>query len=75
MTMIARDQEVKEAVYRALNNALQNSYDPNQMTLDENINSLLTFDSDLEGRDPDEIRPHVESWLANHMGEALDARS
>lgn len=50
-------------VYTALNNAIHNCESVGE-DVDMIVTELLDYDSDLAGIPSEDIRPHVERWLA-----------
>jgi len=55
---------IRESVYEALENALQNGFDPLESTVGENVQDLLSYDANLERCYAHEVLPHVEAWMA-----------
>jgi hypothetical protein len=53
-------------VRRALDNALENGYaDLISGPIEEIAVDLATYSSDLEGRAVEQLRSHIEAWLAD----------
>jgi hypothetical protein len=66
-----RLQRDDKLVHEAMNNAVENGYhemmlsDPELVAID-----LGTCDAALEGREPAELIPHIETWQAAHRAAA-----
>ena len=61
---------LRELVHDALDNAKANGYTAGKAdgmkTVAEIADDLLTYNAPLEGCEPEQIMPHIESWLAKH---------
>jgi hypothetical protein len=57
-----------KAVFRALDNALENGYDPREDTAEQNAHELSCYDADLEEITEEELLPYVCLWLENNRG-------
>lgn len=53
-------------VHDSLDNATVNGFDPLRFTVDENVDSLQTYDAVCDSLEADVIRPHVESFFRKH---------
>lgn len=56
----------KTSIYDSLSNAAANGFDPLRFTVDENVESLQTYDAVCDSLEADEIRPHVISYFVKH---------
>jgi hypothetical protein len=56
--------DLEERVHSNLQNALDNEYDVRHWDVDDIVTDLMCFASELEDEDPEDLKPHVISWLA-----------
>lgn len=54
---------LRQHVFEALNNAIENGYDLRQWSAEQIIDDLNRYAADLEAYMPEELRPHIEAWL------------
>jgi hypothetical protein len=57
---------LRAQVFESMDNAVVNGYPQHDLPVDEIATDIGTCDSALEGREIDELRPHIEAWLAAH---------
>lgn len=57
--------DVRTSVFEALDNALENGYDPRLQPTEEVAVELTSFDADLEDFEPATLVEHVEAWKAS----------
>ena len=53
---------IRNAVYAALNNAVDNGYDMAMLTCEEISEDLRTYDADLEEYLPEDLMQSIEDW-------------
>lgn len=58
--------ELREHIFEALDNAVDNGYDPRHNSIEVSIVGLLMFDYECEHLTGTEIRPHVVAWFESH---------
>lgn len=58
--------QLKVIVFSNLNDALANDYDVRTWTAADIAADLVAFAADCEDYDPEELAPHIETWLKEH---------
>jgi len=61
-------RDVRERVFESLDNALANDalkFEGSGDLVDQIAIDLGTYDADLEGKEPAELRPHIVAWMAS----------
>jgi len=53
----------RDQVFESLDNAVANGYAMSQMTAEQIVLDLCTYDADLEKLEPEVLVPHVKEWL------------
>ena len=66
---VAKWEQTRTIVHRALDNAVANGYDDSHLTDEEQAESLQELDADLECDLQEDILPHVQSWRADRKEE------
>ncbi len=76
--MNTSDDSLREMVFSSLSNAVENGYCPHNAfgeadegeTKDKIIERVCvdtaTYDAELEAKEIEELKPHVEAWFAEH---------
>lgn len=62
--MIYHHPTLEQRVHSNLDDALANDYDVRGWLIDDIVTDLICFAADCEDDEPDNIRPHVLTWLA-----------
>lgn len=57
---------LEASIHESLDNAAANGFDPFRFTVDENVESLRTYDSVCDSLEDVEVRPYVESYFRKH---------
>lgn len=66
--------DLEKQVHASLDNAVENGYDMRHGWTPEQIaEDIGDYDSDLQGRQPEELVPHIRSWLERPPGYDPDA--
>jgi hypothetical protein len=61
---IAMTTDLKKRVHSNLDDALENGYDVSKWEIDDIVTDLICFAADCDNETPEDLKPHVESWVA-----------
>lgn len=58
--------DLEASIHESLDNATANGNGPLDLSVDENVLSLMWYDSVCDSLEDEQVRPHVESYFRKH---------